>query len=172
MRRPGSANFPTTISTGWSRGMLHSYAGRCAVIELTFDHNKWRLRCAVGWWGDGVLRGAQLRRPAPGGGRKSSQRRSASNLSLASPVLGEPASSPCRGLERCCDLVLQRYPSATETTVCRGFTDQAPTTDQRSARARNRGKPPDGSEGFTEANVNTTVYAHVECRAQSRQVDP
>jgi hypothetical protein len=32
------------------------------------------------------------------------------------------------------------------TTACRGFTDQAPTTDQRSASgARNRATPPDGS---------------------------
>jgi hypothetical protein len=36
--------------------MLQSYAGRCAVIELTLDNNEWRLRCAVAWWGDAVLR--------------------------------------------------------------------------------------------------------------------
>jgi len=50
--------------------MLHSYAGPCAVIELTLDHNEWRLRRAVGWWGDVVLGVAQLRRPGPGGGQE------------------------------------------------------------------------------------------------------
>jgi hypothetical protein len=50
-----------------------------------------------------------------------------------------------------------------------------PSTDHRSAiglRGSESSDAPGWSEGLTEANVITTVYAHVECRAESRQVDP
>src|SRR6476619_5358367 len=93
-------------------------------------------------------------------------------LAPTTTVLGEPASPPfvvSKGV------VSWRYSAIRHQPKPRRVAD-SPTTHRPQIsdrpRARNRGKPPDGSEGFTEANVNITVYAHVECRAQSRQVDP
>jgi hypothetical protein len=74
--------------------MLHSYAGRCAVIELMLDHNEWRLRRAVGWWGDAVLRGAQLRRPLPGRRQEIITAQVRFKPSSASPAFGNVGFQP------------------------------------------------------------------------------
>ena len=65
------------------------------MIELTLDHNEWRLRCAVGWWGDAVLRGAQLRRPRPGRRQEIITAQVRFKPSSASPAFAKEAFHPC-----------------------------------------------------------------------------
>src|SRR5271156_5926173 len=85
----------------------------------------------------------------------------------ATPALGEPPSPPGRGSERYSELTIKRHSAPTETTACRGFTDQAPTTASTRFRAQKRAKPPATGGFITEAGVKTTFGARVSILSPS-----